>query len=615
MERDYQQWGIDAILRYFEENEKPGNPVIAMPTGTGKSHMISGLIRRMIMCHPSTRFMMLTHVKELIEQNYKKFIEAWPNAPIGIYSAGLDKREFHYPITFGGIQSVGRKPDLFGHIDILFIDECDLVSDKEETLYRTFIKGLMTENPKLKVIGLTATDWRQGVGKITDIEGGIFTHTPVDMTGVDAFNWFTDNGYLAPLISKPTRVVLETDNLHIRAGDFIEKEMQIAYDKREITIAALQEALDLGGDRKSWLIFSSGIEHAKNIAHEATMLGIECEAIYNGMGKRRKEIVDAHKAGELRAIVNNNILTTGYDNPRVDLIMILRATASSRLWVQMLGRGTRPCYMPGYDLSTPEGRLEAIAMSDKHNCMILDYSRNIERLGPINDPVIPRKKGKGGPQPAPVKKCTACDNYNHASARYCGGKPKDHPQFDPARGCGHEFLFEVKLKVNASTQDVVKVSDLPVVQTFPVQHVTYQLHEKVGAPPILKVTYYSGLKSFHDYVCVEHTEGSPGRGAAISWWRERDITKGTVPKDVDDALDQAEFLKVPTHIDVHTNTKYPRIKRYCYDGTEFNRIQISSPHEITIPSVDTKAKRAHGPKEEATQFRVATYVEDDDIPF
>ncbi|WP_423237389.1 DEAD/DEAH box helicase, partial [Enterobacter cloacae] len=119
--------------------------------------------------------------------------------------------------------------------------------------------------------------------------------------------------------------------------------------------------------------------------------------------KERDTIINDFKSGRITAVVNNNVLTTGFDHPGLDLIVVLRPSESSRLWVQILGRGTRPDYADGFDLSTTAGRLQAIAASHKQNCLVLDYSGNTRRLGPINDPVMPKRPGQKGKSTAPVK--------------------------------------------------------------------------------------------------------------------------------------------------------------------------------------------------------------------
>ena len=114
-----------------------------------------------------------------------------------------------------------------------------------------------------------------------------------------------------------------------------------------------------------------------------------------------------HKRGEVRCLVGNNIFTTGYDHPPLDMIIDLQATASTPKHVQKYGRGMRP--FPG-----------SYAFPPKQNCLILDYAGNTVRLGPINDPVIPKLKGKGTGD-APVKLCEYCGVYNHTRATECVG--------------------------------------------------------------------------------------------------------------------------------------------------------------------------------------------------
>lgn len=637
MEREYQSWGIDTIWEYFGNAAKEVeaallldpdaplreyNPVVAMPTGTGKSHVISGLSRSMLIAYPRTRIIVLTHVKELIQQNFDKFMQAWPTAPAGIYSAGLNKKQLGASVTFAGIGSVAKNAALFGYVDVLMIDECDLVSDKEQSMYRFFISELRKVNPRLKVIGLTATPWRSGIGLITEEEAGIFTDIPVDMTGVDAFNWFVDQGYLIPLVTKPTKIELDVTGVHIRGGDYVGGELERAVNKLDITEAALREAMEVGFGRRKWLIFASGIDHAKSIAEILSAMGVEARAVHSKDTKGRDRDIDWFRnyQGEAPiALVNMGILTTGFDDPTIDLIVMLRPTQSARLWVQMLGRGTRPWYMPGYDLSTQEGRLLAILNSPKHNCMVLDYAANIRKLGPINDPVIPRKKGKGGPQPAPVKRCEHCTTYNHTTARFCGGKSKTDPAFNPAAGCGEEFVFQINLKVEASSQEIIKKADLPIVKTFDVDHITYALHTKVGAKPMMKVTYFCGMARFTDYVCIEHEKGSFPRKKAMDWWRERSTETMPVPVAVDVALEYSSMLKAPTHLDVHINVKYPVIMRYCFDGSRFGAIQVTDPSALRMPTVTTEAKRFSNDDDiplDSMKLSPARFDEmDSDIPF
>jgi DNA repair protein RadD len=134
--------------------------------------------------------------------------------------------------------------------------------------------------------------------------------------------------------------------------------------------------------------------------------------------------------------------------------------------------------------------------------------------------------------------------------------------------CGTVFPTVSKLKQVASTEELIKQSVDPVVEVFKVDHITYSQSFKEGREPIMKVTYYCGLRTFSDYVCLQH-EGFASRKAR-QWWRER--SEETPPDRIVDAMEKANQLKVPTQLRVWINKKYPEILGYCYDGTSFGTI-------------------------------------------
>ncbi len=602
LDRSYQTEAVGSIWSYFSSGAV-GNPVVAMPTGTGKSIVIARFLQSVFGSYPNQKVLILTHVKELIQQNYEKLMMVWDFAPAGIYSAGLNQRVHTRPITFAGIASVAKKWALFGHVDLILIDEAHLVSPNEATMYQDFIAGLLSINPFLKVIGLTATPWRLGHGLITDPvvktvngqeveEPSIFSDFCFDITGMEAFNRLIAEGFLMPLVPKKTGTVLSVDGVHMRGGEFIEKELQTAVDKDEVTYAALKEAMEVGHDRRKWLIFAAGTDHADHICDMLNSMGIPTGSVHSKREGRDQTIKD-FKAGKLRAVVNNNVLTTGFDDPEIDLIICLRPTASAVLWVQMLGRGTRPLYAPGYDLNDLGGRLSAIEAGGKRNCLVLDYAANTKRLGPINDPLVPRRKGQGGGV-APVKECPVCNGWVHASLRWCDGEMPDGTR------CKHEFTFETKLKQGASTDELIK-GDMPIVEVFKVDHITAAKHEKLGVPPMMKISYYCGYQKFDEYVCIEHTNFA-GRKAR-EWWKKR--SEDDMPATTLQALEMVDQLPPATHLRVWINRKYPEILATCMDGTAFGT-QEADPEKA--PSVEASVPR----KPNANAFK---YDMDDDIPF
>ncbi|MFM2054710.1 MAG: Salicola phage CGphi29, partial [Pseudomonadota bacterium] len=123
--RLYQRQAIDSLMDWFRANPT-GNPMLVLPTGAGKSVVLAMLIREALEQWPATRVLLLTHVKELIQQNAAKMLSVWPQAPLGIYSAGLGRRDTYRQIIFAGIQSVHNKAMHLGAFDLIIIDECHL---------------------------------------------------------------------------------------------------------------------------------------------------------------------------------------------------------------------------------------------------------------------------------------------------------------------------------------------------------------------------------------------------------------------------------------------------------------------------------------------------------
>lgn len=549
--RYYQRDAIAALYDYFAKYT--GNPIVAMPTGTGKSIVIAEFLRGLFCAWPGQRAVMVTHVEELIKQNFDELAELWPTAPVGIFSAGLGRKEIR-PITFCGIKSVVGRGALLGHVDIVLIDECHLVSPEDETSYELFLAELRAINPKVKVIGLTATPYRLGQGLLTEptekkgvLKPPIFSDICYDITGLEPFNRLIAEGYLCNLVPKPTNTKLDVSNVETRGGDFVKEQLQASVDVDELTYGAVREMVQLGHDRKHWLIFGTGTKHCEHIVSALDSFGISAACIHSKTTKEdRKENVRKFKAGEIRALVNNVIFTAGFNFRPIDLIGDLQPTTSASRHVQKNGRGTR---------SSPE--------TGKTDCMVLDFAGNVPRLGPINNPIIPRrkKKGEGGIDTAPVRLCPSCNTWNHASRRVC-------------LHCNAEFPPPVfggpNLTTTAGT-DALIVGAQAEILVFKVDRTEYREHRphfSSGKPSSLKVEYYCGMRQFSDFVCLEH-DGYPSKKAR-EWWRNAADDHNTEPPaTIAAALSCLEILQRPTHIRVWVNTKHPAVMAYDYSGTAF----------------------------------------------
>lgn len=533
MLRWYQEEAVQSIFDYFDRGGR-GNPCLAMPTASGKSHVIAEFIKIVLARWPSQRFLVLTHRKELIVQDHDKLMKAWPFAPAGIFSAGLGLKQAHYPITFGGVKSVSNALDMFDWIDLIFIDECHLVSDEEDSHYLKIIYALKKRNPKLKVIGLSATIFRLGMGMLT--EGKIFTDVIYDITGVGPINRLIGEGFLSQLIPRPTRTKIDVAGISQTKGDYNQKQVQAAVDKDSITRAAVEEALGLLGDRRAWLAFATGIEHAEHVSAMLNSFGINSSFVHSKITtEERDNRISLFKRRKYKCLVNANILTTGFDDPEIDAILMLRPTMSPVLWVQMLGRGMRVAY-------------------GKINCIVLDYAGNTRRLGPINDPLIPNPKNKTSGV-APVKTCDKCGVLNHISVRYC-------------IYCMAEFGFAVKIEERASSEQIMK-TELPQVDTYDVRSMILNWHMKkdratgqyVGLPTIEVAYYVDGFKKpFREYIGFDAGHKAFTLRRSHDWWKKRHWSKP--PASAEEALAHSKELRTPKQIRVHVNRDYPEIIGY-----------------------------------------------------
>lgn len=572
--RDYQDFGAEAPFKYFESGGQ-GNPLLAYPTGTGKSVIIAECIRRVYARFTGQRVIVATHSETLVAQNAAKLKEMWPQAMIGICCDGLKRKDCHYPITFATIQTIWNMAHKYGKVNLLFIDEAHMVPTNENAAYIKFIADLKQANPNLKVIGLTATPYRIGQGKLTD-EGGIFTDLIVDATSFHAFNWFLDQGYLTHLNPKRTDTEMETEGLRTQMGEYNIAQMQREFDRSELTEMVLTEMLDLSVNRHHGLIFATGVQHVVNVAALlASRFKESVTFVHSKMsGEQKKENIAAFKAGRYRWMVNNGILTTGFDFPGIDVIAMLRATNSPGLWVQMLGRGTRTVFAMGYDIGTAHERLQAIAAGPKPDCLVLDFSRNTARLGPINDPRIPKPKGKGAPGEAPVRECDACGSYNHASATSCFF-------------CGHEFPRRLKIEVQASEDELIKKGvesaangaswAAPKIKTFNVDLVTYQFqpgNDILGKTAAIKAVYRCKNRKFEKWINLE------GRGAPAGrkWWKEN--CGQEAPETTIQALELLDSLRTPVRIDVLIEKKPCEVHKIYYGDVDLQESEVAEDSEM-----------------------------------
>lgn len=557
--RDYQLKINRKLFEYIDTNPEK-NPVMAIPCGGGKSGLQAMAIIELWKRNPNIRTLAVCHVKEIVLQNAEELLEFSDELQPSIFCAGLNKYEIG-KFTFASIASIIKKVEHIGKIDYLFFDECHVLPMDSKSMYRKLLINLQKTNPNIRVIGYSATPFRLGLGYITD--GDLFDDIVVNATYMESFTWFIDNGYLVQMISKHAVTQLDVTDVHIRGGDFVQSELQKSVDKAEITYAALAESCKYGHNRNHWIVFASGVEHAEHItAMLNDEFDIPATVVHSKMNDAQRDAnIEAFKRGEYRAIVNNLVLTIGSNLPILDLCIDLAPTTSPARHIQKYGRVSRPLYAKGYDLSNKEGRLAAIANSDKTNALILDFSGNTMRNGCLNAPRIPRKKGEGGSGEAPIKACPECLTLHHTSRRICN-------TVNVLTGitCEHEFEFKTKLTVEAANESVIKRNVEPVHDWFHVTSVSYgtKMSSKDKSKPMLVVTYQCAMNRFTEYVLLEHDGFA--KSNAKKWWRTRQIDGvPPIPETVIEALEHSSKLLTPKMIYVETNTKYPKIKEFAFE--------------------------------------------------
>lgn len=392
--RPYQQEAVDATLKHFRKSDD--SAVIVLPTGAGKSLVIAELARL-----ARRKILVLTHVKELVEQNHAKYQSYGLTA--GIFSAGLKRKENRYQVTFASVQSVSANLDQFrDEYSLIIIDECHRVSGEESSQYQTIIELLRQQNDSLKVLGLTATPYRLAMGWIyryhyrgfvrgrsgdSDEQNKPFAHCIYELP----LSYMINRGYL----TRPELVdaaVAQYDFSALsqnRFGEYAEKDVnQLLSKHQRVTRAIVEQVMELAVKRKAVMIFAATVDHAREITgylpeHQTALITGATDL------NERDLLIQRFKQQQLKYLVNVSVLTTGFDAPHVDFIAILRPTQSVSLYQQIVGRGLR----------LDEG---------KQDCLVIDYAGNSVNL---HHPEVGEKKPNPDSEPVQVF-CPGCGFAN-----------------------------------------------------------------------------------------------------------------------------------------------------------------------------------------------------------
>jgi len=389
--RDYQQHAVDAAIEWMKLSLE--SCVIEAATGAGKSHIIAAIAHK-----ASGRTLCLAPSKELVEQNHEKYLKI--GEPASIYCASAGRKELAHEVVFGSPKSVLNNIDKFGKYTLVIIDECHGITPT----IKHIIAELKNRNKRLRVLGLSATPYRLDSGYIYQYN---INDKPVP--GINAYFFklvyrittreLIEQRYLTPAHAEGLDGY-KTQHLTVDSmGRFDPKEVeQVFVGKGRKTAKIVEDIVAHCIDRLGVIIFAASIDHAYEVYESLP----KNSGIVHGKTskKERERIINDFKAQKIKYLVNVAVLTTGFDAPHVDCVVLLRATESPSLMQQMIGRGLR-------------------LYEAKSDCLVLDYAENIERhceTGDLFDPNIKQPNERGESKAIQVT-CPSCSVANEFTFR------------------------------------------------------------------------------------------------------------------------------------------------------------------------------------------------------
>lgn len=335
--------------------------IIVAPTAFGKSIVIAFIAKEL-----NEKIIVLQPSKELLEQNYNKFISLGGKA--SIYSASMNEKEIG-DVTYATIGSIIGLASKFKELGVtkIIIDECDRYPRARNGQLRRFIDASKIKN----ILGLTATPLKlQSLmgefgpySKLVMLtnrnkHGTFFKH----IIHVTQIKEIVDDGFWTPLLYESydfdTGELVYTSN----GSDFTQKSMVKAYENQDIETKIIKKIEEVS-DRKSILVAVPTIEQATALAGK-----IPNAAVVHGETPKaeRDRIITQFKNRQLRVVVQVNVLTVGFDYPELDCIITARPTASISWWYQFVGRGTR-------------------IHPDKKDCLVVDFVGSLQRFGKVEE--------------------------------------------------------------------------------------------------------------------------------------------------------------------------------------------------------------------------------------
>jgi len=374
--RPYQH---ESVRRVEAEWQSHRSTLLVLPTGCGKTVVFSEIIRRAF----PRRALVLAHREELVFQAREKVrtMTGWR------VDVEMGEARAEMACMFGGPRVVvstiqtqssggdggGRMsrfdPRLFG---VVVIDEAH---HAPASSYRKVLDWYGT-NPDLRILGVTATPDRADEEAL----GQVFESVSFDYEVLDAIQ----DGWLVPIEQQMVHVEgLDFSSCRTTSGDLNGADLAKVMEYEMNLHRVVAPAIEIAGNRRT-LVFCSSVDHAERVCemfnrHRDGMAAWVCGKTDK---EERRKILSDFSTGRVQVVCNCGVLTEGFDNPGVEVVIMARPTKSRALYAQMAGRGTRPADEIAHELNdheSPEARRALIEASCKPSCLIVDFVGNSGR--------------------------------------------------------------------------------------------------------------------------------------------------------------------------------------------------------------------------------------------
>lgn len=330
--RPYQEQCLAAVRAAYRAGRR--RVLVSLPTGTGKTVVFAHFPEFFAM---KRRLLVLAHREELLEQARAKFEAAQVGLSVDIEQGSRHASE-NARVVIASVASLGRKhdrrlarlcPDDFY---LIVVDEAHhAIAPTYRRIFEHF--GLFESDTRRMLVGFTATPYRgdgRGLGEV--FEDIVFARGIREMIGA---------GFLCRVRGWRVSTGVDLDAVRIRRGDFVESQLASTIDIAERNAAIIRARADFAPGRRT-IVFCVNVEHSHSVAAAFRRAGVNAAAVWGAMpGDDRRATLRSFAEGSIEVLTNCNVLTEGFDEPRIGCVVMARPTQSQLLYAQMVGRGTR----------------------------------------------------------------------------------------------------------------------------------------------------------------------------------------------------------------------------------------------------------------------------------